>query len=192
MVETAREQARSVHAALVGHVDDGRDVVVIEPSDLAMFRSDYERLLPEASHERLAEASYDLLEYVYGLLENGADADALASPDRDGRVAYHSHCQQRTLGLEPYTTAVLEESGYEVRTSDVECCGMAGSFGYKTEYYEVSMDVGERLRDDLGNVEGETLVASGTSCDTQLAALYDRDVAHPIEVLAPETASTGR
>ncbi|WP_159900191.1 LUD domain-containing protein [Salinirussus salinus] len=195
MVATAREQAERVHGALVGHVDDGRDVVIIEPSDLAMFRSDYEHLLPERSHERLAEHSYDVMEYIYGLLENGADADALAGPAGEGegrgdeRVAYHSHCQQRTLGVERYTTAVLEELGYELRESDVECCGMAGSFGYKSEYYEVSMDVGKRLRADLGDVAGEELVASGTSCRTQLDALYDRAATHPVELVAPETGS---
>ena len=187
MVSTAREQAEAVHGALVGHIDDGRDVVVVEPSDLAMFRSDYELLLPERSHERLAEHSYDVMEYVYGLVENGVDADALAGPTGEGedQVAYHSHCQQRTLGVETYTTAVLEELGYELRESDVECCGMAGSFGYKSEYYEVSMDVGERLQADLGNVAGEELVASGTSCRTQLDALYDRPALHPVELVAP-------
>jgi iron-sulfur cluster protein len=187
MVATAREQAERVHGALVGHVDAGRDVVVVEPSDLAMFRSDYEHLLPERSHERLAEHSYDVMEYVYGLVENGADADALAGPtgEGEGQVAYHSHCQQRTLGVETYTTAVLEELGYELRESDVECCGMAGSFGYKSEYYEVSMDVGERLQADLGDVAGEELVASGTSCRTQLDALYDRPALHPVELVAP-------
>jgi len=164
-------------------------VVVVEPSDLAMFRSDYEHLLPARSHERLAEHSYDVMEYVYGLLENGADAGALAGPTGEGRVAYHSHCQQRTLGVETYTTAVLERLGYDLRESDVECCGMAGSFGYKTEYYEVSMDVGERLRADLGDVTGETLVAGGTSCRTQLDALYDRPATHPVELAAPAVGS---
>ncbi|WP_335998880.1 LUD domain-containing protein [Halorientalis halophila] len=186
MVETAREKAEAVHASLVTHIDDGRDVVVIEPSDLAMFRRDYEHLLPERSADRLAENSYEVLEYVYGLLDNGADADALSSPaDGDGELAYHSHCQQRTMDLDEYTETVLSDLGYILRTSDVECCGMAGSFGYKREYYEVSVDVGEHLRDDLGDVSDRQLIASGTSCQDQLDALYEREVPHPIEVIAP-------
>jgi Fe-S oxidoreductase len=183
MVETARERAGEVHRALVGHVDAGRDVVAIEPSDLTMFRDDYERLLPEASFERLRDASYEVLEYVYGLLENGADADAL--PAGDGALAYHAHCQQRTLGLERYTTAVFEDLGYDVTTSDVECCGMAGSFGYKREYYEVSVDVGEHLVETF-DTEGRTVVASGTTCGEQLAALSDREARHPVELLDPD------
>ena len=184
MIETAREQARAVHGSLVDHIDRGRDVVVVEPSDAAMFREDYSHLLPEQSYERLAEHSYEILEYVYGLLDNGADADALAAGD-GASVAYHSHCQQRTLGLAEYTEEVLDDAGFDVRTSDVECCGMAGSFGYKSEYYEVSMDVGDHLRDDLGDVDGERLVASGTSCQEQLGVLYERDTPHPVELLSP-------
>jgi iron-sulfur cluster protein len=188
MIETARDQAEAVHGALVTHIDDGRDVVVIEPSDLAMFRRDYEHLLPERSAERLAENTYDVLEYAYGLLDNGADGDALDVPgdDGDAGVAYHSHCQQRTMDVDEYTETVLSDLGYSVRTSDVECCGMAGSFGYKSEYYEVSMDVGEHLHDDLGDIEERALVASGTSCQEQLDVLYEREVPHPVELIAPQ------
>jgi iron-sulfur cluster protein len=185
MIDTAREQAEDVHAALVTHLDRGRDIVVIEPSDLAMFREDYEKLLPEQSFDRLAVNSYEILEYVYGLLDNGGDIEALSTAGEGVSVAYHSHCQQRTLGLAEHTTAVLEDAGYDVRTSDVECCGMAGSFGYKREYYEVSQEIGDHLADDLGETGGERLAASGTSCQDQLAGLYDRTVPHPVEILAP-------
>jgi len=184
MIETARERADAVHSALVGHIDRDRDIVVIEPSDLAMFREDYGNLLPEASADRLAEHSYEILEYVYGLLDNGADIDALSTTD-GVTAAYHSHCQQRTLDLEEHTTAVLSEAGYDVRTSDQECCGMAGSFGYKREYYEVADTLGEQLAENLGETGGQRLVASGTSCQEQLSGQYDRAVSHPVELLAP-------
>jgi iron-sulfur cluster protein len=181
MIETARSQAEAVHDALATHVDAGRDVVAVEPSDLAMLAHDYERLLPASDYEHLDDASYEVCEYVYGLLENGASADALDG--LDGTVAYHSHCQQRTLDLQAHTVAVLEACGASVRTSDVECCGMAGSFGYKEQYYELSVDVGEPLATSF---EGEpTVTASGISCADQLESLLDRDTPHPIELLAP-------
>ncbi|MBZ6493899.1 LUD domain-containing protein [Natrinema longum] len=183
MIATADRQASRVYAALAEDLDAGRDVVVIEPSDLAAMHREYERLLPESSYERLREGSYEICEYVYGLLENGADPSALSTGDGAEPVAYHSHCQQRTLDLEAQTVAVLERCGYAPVTSDAECCGMAGSFGYKREYYELSMDVGERL---AGQLEGaDTVVASGTSCGDQLETLLERDVPHPIELLAP-------
>ncbi|WP_276302218.1 LUD domain-containing protein [Halorussus lipolyticus] len=183
MISTAESQAETVADALGPMLDAGRDVVVIEPSDLAMLRADYRKLLPDETASRIADRSYELFEYLYGLLENGADADGLRAGDGE-ELAYHAHCQQRTLGLEEYTTEVLGELGYEVRTSDAECCGMAGSFGYKREYYELSMDVGADLRNQFA--DAERAVASGTSCCEQLSALRDETVPHPIRYIAPD------
>ncbi|MFC7251728.1 LUD domain-containing protein [Halomicroarcula sp. GCM10025324] len=185
MVSTARDHAERVSAALLPHIEDGRDVVVIEPSDLAMFHREYKRLLDQSTHESLAGNSYEVMEYVYGLLENGASVDIL-TPAMGERVAYHSHCQQRTLGLEGHTTAVLERCGYDVLTSDVECCGMAGSFGYKSDYYDVSVAVGNDLRDQFTDADASdrTVVASGTSCLEQLDDLLERPTRHPIQLLA--------
>ncbi|MFB6157159.1 MAG: LUD domain-containing protein [Haloferacaceae archaeon] len=185
MIATAEKQAEAVLDRLVPHVEAGRDVVVIEPSDLAMFEEDYAKLRPETpAVGRLADASHELMEYVYGLLENGADPDALrAAPADHPGVDYHAHCQQRTLGLEAHTVEVLDRRGYDVATSDAECCGMAGSFGYKSEYYDLSVAVGESLVEELD--PGREPVASGTSCREQLSDLLDGDVSHPVELVAP-------
>jgi iron-sulfur cluster protein len=181
MVSTARRRARGVADALADHIDAGRDVVVVEPSDVAMFRDDYGHLLDAEHADRLAEHSYELLEYVYGLAHDGADLGALATTGE--AVTYHGHCQQRTLGLAAYTEQVLSELGYDVETTGVECCGMAGSFGYKTDYYELSMAVGDDLAAELDG--DRTVLASGTSCLDQLGAL-DHDPRHPIELLDPD------
>jgi iron-sulfur cluster protein len=189
MVATAEEHAHDVYAGLAEYIDDGRDVVVVEPSDLAMFDREYEKFLAAESQRRLSENSYEVMEYVFGLLEGGADAGALSSPRAgDERVAYHSHCQQRTLGLDGHTEAVLDRLGYDVRTSHTECCGMAGSFGYKEEYYELSMDVGDELKRQFQAEEtaDRTVVASGTSCLEQLDALLRRPSRHPVELVAPD------
>jgi iron-sulfur cluster protein len=190
MIATAEGKAHAVYAALAEEIDAGRDVVVIEPSDLAMFDREYEKFLAPRAQERLSEASYEVLEYVYGLVENGADADALRGPaeESEAGVAYHSHCQQRTLGLDGYTEAVLRDLGYDVVTSDVECCGMAGSFGYKSEYYDLSMDVGGDLEAQFSTPENRErcVVASGTSCLEQLDSLLARPSRHPIELVAPD------
>jgi len=184
MVATARDHAERVAEALDPYIASGRDVVVVEPSDLAMFDREYERLLDADAHERLSGHSFEVLEYVFGLLENGADPDALRAGDGE-RVAYHSHCQQRTLDLEAHTVAVLERRGFDVTTSDVECCGMAGSFGYKSDYYDVSMAVGDELREQFTEPDARdrTVVASGTSCLEQLGALLDRRPTHPVQLL---------
>jgi iron-sulfur cluster protein len=200
MIATAEEAAHELFADLAEPLDAGRDVVVVEPSALAMFHREYEHFLAPASFERLRDNSFEVLEYVFGLLSNGADAEQLAGPSTaqpsavaDGgattdRLAYHAHCQQRTLGLAEHTVAVLEQVGYDVRTSETECCGMAGSFGYKSEYYDLSMDVGEPLREQFTDADGRDrrIVASGTSCLEQLDALLSRSATHPVELLAPD------
>ncbi len=186
MIETAQDHAEDVTDRLTPYIEENYDVVVVEPSDLAMFRQDYQKLLDDESFGRLAENSYELMEYVYGLHENGAGLEVL-SGGADSPVFYHSHCQQRTLGLEAHTVAILETMEYEVTTSDTECCGMAGSFGYKNDYYELSMEVGSRLKDQQEDASGIT-VASGTSCQDQIGDLTGRRPPHPVELLDP-TAS---
>jgi iron-sulfur cluster protein len=184
MITTAERHAHEAYADLAEHIDADRDVVVIEPSDLAMFASEYEKFLPERSAERLDSSSYEIMEYVYGLLENGASGEELESGGGE-QVAYHSHCQQRTLGLEAHTVAVLSDLGYDVLTSETECCGMAGSFGYKQEYYELSMDVGSELESQFRaeDARDRTVVASGTSCLEQLDSLLERPSQHPVQLL---------
>ena len=186
MVASAERKAEAVWAALRAPIEAGRDVIVVEPTDLAMFRRRYRKLLPPAAAEAMREATYDVMDYVGQVLADGGDAGRLHSGG--GRpVAYHSHCQQRTLELEQPTVALLETLGYDVQTSSVECCGMAGSFGYKSEYYELSMQVGEALREQFAAAEreGQAVVASGTSCQEQLRALLETPVHHPIRLIAP-------
>jgi len=189
MIRTAREHARAVYGALAEHVDVGRPIVVIEPSDLAMFERDYEHLLPERSVERLSAQAVDVMEFVLERLKGDADRQTLAGPEAIGsaEIAFHSNCQQRTIHREDATVAVLDRLGFDVVESDVECCGMAGSFGYKQEYYELSMDVGEVLREQLGDpaARDRLVVASGTSCQSQLSALLQRPNQHPIELVDP-------
>ena len=77
--------------------------------------------------------------------------------------------------------------GFDIVTSRVECCGMAGSFGYKKEFYELSMAVGEDLFAQVARADSDgprTLIASGTSCREQLREGMRRPVMHPIQLLA--------
>jgi iron-sulfur cluster protein len=186
MIDTARAKAGAVSDELGPYIEQGYDVVVVEPSDLAMFRGEYERLLPAEAFEPLAEHSYEVGEYLYGLIENGADPNELADAGPDSAVAYHSHCQQRTMDLEAYSVALLERCGYDVSTSDVECCGMAGSFGYKQQYYDLAMDVGENLATQIRDAEADHVVASGTSCTDQIGDLLGTAPRHVVELVAPE------
>jgi len=142
----------------------------------------------------LRARSFEVVEYVARLLKESGRAardvfDVARSPVGP-RLFYHSHCQQKTIGCAAPTEALLREIGFDVATSTVECCGMAGSFGYKKEYFDLSMAVAEDLFGQIVASEGEAaggpraLVASGTSCTEQLRGGLGRPVLHPIELLA--------
>ncbi len=195
LIATAAEQARATAAMLLRYLEAGREIAVVEPSVLAMFRMDYRHLLTGAEGQRifglLRERSYDPVEYLWQLLQrNGTGPGSLFSASRAGfgtRLFFHAHCQQRTVGAAGPTEALLRAVGFDVATSQVECCGMAGSFGYKKDFYDLSMAVAEDLFSQVRAAErdGErVLVAAGTSCQEQLHAGFDRTVLYPMEVLA--------
>jgi iron-sulfur cluster protein len=195
MIATARKHARRAAALLTPYINEGRDVIVVEPSALAMFRRDNRHLLAdEARFELLRTRSYEPVEYAVRLVaESGRAArdffDVARSPV-GRRLFFHSHCQQKTLGCAAPTESLLREIGFDVATSSVECCGMAGSFGYKKEYYDLSMAVAADLFAQVQAAEQPSaggpraLVASGISCTEQLQAGFGRPVLHPIELLA--------
>ncbi len=104
------------------------------------------------------------------------------------KLFYHSHCQQKTTGTAQPTEKLLGDLGFDIQTSTVECCGMAGSFGYKTDFFDISQRVGEDLFAQIQRSQGSgdnlTLLASGTSCLEQIESGTGREVLHPMELLA--------
>src|SRR5580692_2596025 len=193
LIATAKGYARTAASLLDKFVVEGRDVIVLEPSSLAMLRRDARHLLESAEQfERLRAHAFEPIEYVARLLkQSGRDPadvfDVLLSPVGT-RLFYHAHCQQKTIGAAAATETMLRELGFDVVTSAVECCGMAGSFGYKKDFYDLSMAVGEDLfaqvRAAEAGQEPRALIASGTSCTEQLHAAFERNVWHPVELLA--------
>ena len=192
MIDTARVQARAMADMLRPYLDAARQIVVVEPSVLAMLRFDFKHLLQdETAIAALAANSFDPLQALWNIAsECGLDIAKLfpAAKSRFGtRLFYHSHCQQKTCNAASQTIDLLRAAGFDVVTSSVECCGMAGSFGYKHDYYELSMAVGADLfaQAQAAEADGGTriLVASGISCHEQLSAGMGRTAFHPSEVL---------
>ncbi len=191
MIATARKQASPVADALLPYIEKQLPICVLEPSVLAMLRLDYAHLLDDATWTKFARGNFlEPMQLVLSTAkEKGLDLAQLFPAGRSPhgtRVFYHSHCQQRSLDTASQTIDVLRACGFDVITSSVECCGMAGSFGYKREYYELSMAVGEDLFAQVHAAEQDgarTLVASGTSCHEQLWAGMAREVLHPAELL---------
>ncbi|MGB6429838.1 MAG: LUD domain-containing protein [Candidatus Acidiferrales bacterium] len=215
MIATATRQARRTAALLKRYLDEGREIIVVEPSVLAMFRLDYRHLLAsDESGQQLCEAlrahTFDAAEYLWKCIQddglNAAEIFPAAKHPLGTRIFYHSHCQQKTVeamrsaqsgetqrsiqfgGNAKPTEALLRAAGFDVATSQVECCGMAGSFGYKKDYYDLSQSVGEDLFQQVRQIEADggprTLVVTGTSCQEQLRDGLERPVLHVMELLA--------
>jgi Fe-S oxidoreductase len=193
MIDTARRQARALAKILQPYFDRGRKIIVIEPSVLAMLRLDCKHLLDDqAAITALAANSFEPLQLLWDVAqEKGVDLGKTfpASKSKYGtKLFYHSHCQQRSCNTASQTIEVLRAAGFDVVMSSVECCGMAGSFGYKRDFYDLSMSVGEDLFAQVRQAEQDgvkrVLVATGTSCHEQLLAGLGRSALHPAEVLS--------
>src|SRR5581483_1733716 len=190
LIQTAKKQAQKTSEVLLKYIREGREIVVIEPSALAMFRLDNRHFLDRNTFEEIRAHSFEAVEYLWRMLqERNLDASDFFPASRHPlgtRLFYHSHCQQKTIGAAEPTGSLLRAAGFDVATSRLECCGMAGSFGYKKDYYELSMAVGGDLFSQVRAAEADgprTLVATGTSCQEQLHAGFKRKILHPMELL---------
>ncbi|AGB31608.1 D-lactate dehydrogenase (cytochrome) [Natrinema pellirubrum DSM 15624] len=192
LLETAAEQGRELLDDLEPSLERGWSVLFVEPSDAAMVVDEYRSLLADGRVERLAANAYGVCEYV-----DERRLDEVIAFDESVTagtpVTFHGHCHQKARGADHHAVGVLRRAGYAVEPVDSTCCGMAGSFGYEVEHYDLSKAMGSLLREQLeassaessGN-DSETIVAApGTSCRTQVGDLegYDRP-AHPVELLA--------
>lgn len=163
-------------------------LVGVEPSAVLGFRDEFPDLLRgerQAAARNLAAHVYTFEEF----LARELDAGRIQPPPPPAlrRVWHlHGHCQQKALSSMTPTVRVLEQlAGGDVRLIPSGCCGMAGSFGYETEHYDLSQRIGElvlfpRVRSLPAD---EWVVAPGTSCRHQISDATGRRAWHPAEVL---------
>ena len=107
--------------------------------------------------------------------------------DLNKDVLVHGHCNQKALwGMGPSETTLGLPDGFKVTSIESGCCGMAGSFGYEAEHYDVSLKVGEsRLLQVVREADATTdVAAAGLSCRQQISHATGRTARHPAEVLA--------
>jgi len=182
-LDAARERAATNVDALAERVTEGWDVVVVEPSDAVMLQSDYLDLLGR-DHDgatELAANTFGVCEY----LDRFALDAEVPWADPGESLTYHGHCHQKAVTKDHHAVGVLRRAGYVVDPLDSGCCGMAGSFGYEAEHYSMSKAIAGILYDQVDASDGDSVVAPGASCRTQLAdGPTDGTVPHPVEKLA--------
>jgi len=187
LLPEARKLAALNVFALYDAAARGEAIVFVEPSCLSAVREDMPALVRGELQKRalvIAKASVLFEEFLER--EWSAGRAELQLRPAPGAIQLHPHCHQRAMGLAAPARALLSRiPGAAVTDLDAGCCGMAGSFGYTKDHYEVSRAIGERRLLPAARAlrSGDTLVAAGTSCRHQVADLAGVQAIHPAVLL---------
>ncbi len=188
LVREARDLAARNVALLADLVSDDAPLVGIEPSAILSFRDEYPDLVPErleSAARRLAGRTLLVDEFLAGAAARG-EIGPEAFDDTPRRILVHGHCHQKALSSVEHTATILRlPRNHTVSVIPSGCCGMAGSFGYEREHFEVSMQIGELvLFPAIRTAEGDALIAApGTSCRHQIQDGTGRRASHPATIL---------
>jgi len=167
-------------------ISDEAPLIGIEPSAILTFRDEYLRLADDkTSAEKIAKNAFTIEEFLDSENKKGTIDTTLFSSEVK-EIKIHGHCHQKALsGMLPTFSILNIPQNYNVAILNTGCCGMAGSFGYEKEHYDLSMQVGEdTLFPKIRNCSKETEIAApGTSCRHQIFDGTKRIAKHPITIL---------
>ena len=179
--DDARQNADFNVRRLEPFVAEGYSVVGCEPSCILTFRDEYPDLLKGSHVRKVADATFLLEEFI--VKEKQAGRWKLDFKTQKAKALIHGHCHEKALIGSRYLKEALALA-YNVEEIDSGCCGMAGSFGYEKEHYDVSIAIGQRRL--FGAVEKHPdaiVVAPGISCRQQIEHATRRRALHPAEAL---------
>ena len=168
---------------LAEYAERGVPIVGMEPSCLLTLRDEYPDFLRTNDAKLVARNSFLLEEFL--LQERDTGKVSLSFGANGRKALLHGHCHQKALVGTVPTVALLKGAGFEVSEVDSGCCGMAGSFGFEKEHYDLSLTIGNRrLAPAVKSASAEVeIVAPGISCRQQIEHLTGRKAKHTAEVL---------
>ncbi len=188
LLEKARKHAEA-NVRIFGDLIDGDTPLIgIEPSAILSFRDEYPRLVRKEFVEVAKKLKFHtlLIDEFLGREIASGNITAEVFNEEEIKIKLHGHCHQKALSTVSWTTRMLSlPKNYSVEVIPSGCCGMAGSFGYEAEHYDVSMQIGELVLFPAVRIaEENTLIAApGTSCRHQIADGTGRKAKHPVEIL---------
>jgi FAD/FMN-containing dehydrogenase/Fe-S oxidoreductase len=180
MLDRAKKLLLQILSALETEIEQDIPIVVLEPSCAAVFRDELLNLFPKDDRaRRLSQQTFLLSEF----LEQKAKHFQLPKLARKALV--HGHCHHKSVMRMTDEESVLRKMGIDFQTPAPGCCGMAGSFGFEADKYEISLAIGElELLPAVRKADPECLViANGFSCREQIAQCTDRRALHLAEVI---------
>ena len=190
MLDRAIENAGRNVAALMPYVEAGAKIVGCESSCVLTLKDEYPDLLgSDPAAQAIADASVMLEEVLVDTLDDGGQQIAWSAESAE--IMLHVHCHERALiGTAHAVAALNQPPNFRAELIDAGCCGMAGSFGYAKEHYDVSQQVGEdRLFPALRKAGSDTKFAiTGVSCKQQIEDELQRPARYLAEVLADALA----
>ena len=160
----------------------------IEPSAILTFRDEYVDLASDeqlAAAKKLAKCTFTIEEFIAAEIEKGNISPGLFTREKR-LIKFHGHCQQKALSSVSHSVKMLSlPENYTVEVIPSGCCGMAGSFGFEKEHYDLSMKIGELvLLPAVRSSAPEVIIAApGTSCRHQVKDGTGRKALHPVEIL---------
>ena len=163
-------------------------IIGIEPSAILTLRDEYLDLAYSSNQvlaKNLADNSFLIEEFIANQIDQGSISSDRFTKEKK-LIKVHGHCHQKALSSMVAPKKMLSlPLNYEVHMIQSGCCGMAGSFGYEKEHYQVSMDIGElKLFPTLRKQDKEVIIAAaGTSCRHQIEDGTQKKAHHPVEIL---------
>ncbi|MEH6763018.1 MAG: FAD-linked oxidase C-terminal domain-containing protein [Aequorivita antarctica] len=186
LLDEAKKETNKNLAFLKEKVSKETPLVGIEPSAILSFRDEYIRLASDkTSAENISKHTFLIEEFLAAEIQNGAISAAQFTSE-EKEIKIHVHCHQKSLSNQKVTFDILNlPENYKPTIITSGCCGMAGSFGYEKEHYDVSMKIGElKLFPSVRKTTGATLIAAnGTSCRHQIFDGTGRKALHPVTIL---------
>jgi FAD/FMN-containing dehydrogenase/Fe-S oxidoreductase len=188
MIKCARKFARRNVSLLKNVVNSEAPLVGIEPSAILSFRDEY----PDLAGDDLKSDALSLAEntFLYDeFIMREVDAGRISSESftyQSLNIKLHGHCHQKAIVTTEFSRKMLSlPPNYRVEVLPTGCCGMAGSFGYEKEHYDISMKIGEQSLFPAVRSAGEDVViaAPGFSCRQQIKDGTGKTALHPVEIL---------
>lgn len=183
MIPQATRQAELNMAAIRRSIQSGRPVVGVSSTCVFTMRDEYPHILGVDNAD--TRGSINLAtRFIYQLIDSGK-AKIAFKPDYKARLAYHTACHMEKLGWGVLSIALLRMiPGVDLTVLDSQCCGIAGTYGFKKENYPYSQKIGEGLFRQIAEVDPEYVTTDCETCKMQIEGSTDKLVKHPVSVLA--------
>jgi FAD/FMN-containing dehydrogenase/Fe-S oxidoreductase len=187
MLKQAKRKAEHLIHMLLPYAQQGLVIVGLEPSCISAITDDYQGLLGYNHSElkQVASQFQSIEQFIHSHLMDGKLP--LELDDHPLSVHFHGHCHQKSLGFSTYAFELLKAlPGCSVHEIHSGCCGVAGSFGFEAEHYDLSVKIGElKLIPAVKNaLQTDAIVANGISCRSQIEHLSTKHGMHVVELIA--------